>query len=86
MRRKLPSNAALMAFEAAARHGSFARAADELALTEGAISRQIGRLEAFLGVTLSSVLATACGSCPTVSATRPKCANYSTGSTGTASI
>lgn len=41
-----------MAFEAAARHGSFARAADELALTEGAISRQIGRLEAFLGVVL----------------------------------
>jgi DNA-binding transcriptional LysR family regulator len=52
MRRKIPSNAALMAFEASARHGSFARAADELALTEGAISRQIARLEAFLGVTL----------------------------------
>ena len=52
MRRKIPSNSALMAFEASARHGSFARAAEELALTEGAISRQIGRLEAFLGVTL----------------------------------
>lgn len=52
MRRKIPSHAALMAFEAAARHGSFARAADELSLTEGAVSRQIGRLEAFLGVTL----------------------------------
>lgn len=52
MRRKIPSHSALMAFEAAARHGSFARAADELALTEGAISRQIARLEAFLGVTL----------------------------------
>ncbi len=52
MRRKIPSNSALMAFEAAARHGSFARAAEELALTEGAVSRQIGRLEAFLGVTL----------------------------------
>ncbi|HEX7814990.1 LysR substrate-binding domain-containing protein [Dyella sp.] len=52
MRRKIPSNSALMAFEAAARHGSFARAADELSLTEGAISRQIGRLEGFLGVTL----------------------------------
>lgn len=51
-RRRIPSNSALMAFEAAARHGSFARAADELALTEGAISRQIGRLEAFLGVAL----------------------------------
>lgn len=52
MRRKIPSNSALLAFEAAARHGSFARAAEELALTEGAISRQIGRLEAFLGVAL----------------------------------
>lgn len=52
MRRKIPSSAALMAFEAAARHGSFARAADELSLTEGAISRQMGRLESFLGVTL----------------------------------
>ena len=52
MRRKIPSNSALLAFEAAARHGSFARAAEELALTEGAISRQIGRLEAFLNVAL----------------------------------
>ena len=52
MRRKVPSNTALLAFEAAARHGSFARAADELSLTEGAISRQIGRLEQFLGVAL----------------------------------
>ncbi|NIE62768.1 LysR substrate-binding domain-containing protein [Burkholderia sp. Ax-1719] len=52
MRRKIPSNTALLAFEAAARHGSFARAAEELALTEGAISRQIARLEAFLGVAL----------------------------------
>ena len=51
-RRRLPSSAALLAFEAAARHGSFARAADELSLTEGAISRQIGRLESFLGITL----------------------------------
>lgn len=52
MRRKIPSISALMAFEAAARHGSFARAADELALTEGAISRQIARLEDFLGAAL----------------------------------
>lgn len=52
MRRKIPSNRSLIAFEAAARHGSFARAASELSLTEGAISRQIARLEAFLGVTL----------------------------------
>jgi DNA-binding transcriptional LysR family regulator len=52
MPRKIPSNSALQAFEAAARHGSFARAAEELARTEGAVSRQIGRLEAFLGVIL----------------------------------
>lgn len=52
MRRKIPSNTSLIAFEAAARHGSFARAAEELSLTEGAISRQIGRLETFLNVTL----------------------------------
>jgi hypothetical protein len=36
MRRKLPSNAALTAFEIAVRHGSFARAASELAVTGGA--------------------------------------------------
>lgn len=52
MRRKVPSSSSLVAFEAAARHGSFARAAGELSLTEGAISRQISRLEAFLGATL----------------------------------
>ncbi|OIX90477.1 LysR substrate-binding domain-containing protein [Pantoea sp. Ae16] len=48
MRRKIPSSASLQAFEAAARHGSFSRAAEELSLTEGAISRQIARLEALL--------------------------------------
>jgi hypothetical protein len=48
MRRKIPSSASLQAFEAAARHGNFARAAAELSLTEGAISRQIARLEALL--------------------------------------
>jgi DNA-binding transcriptional LysR family regulator len=52
MRRKIPSSSALQAFEAAARHGSFARAAEELVRTEGAVSRQIARLEAFLGVVL----------------------------------
>ncbi|WP_034302630.1 LysR substrate-binding domain-containing protein [Herbaspirillum sp. RV1423] len=52
MRRKVPSNSALLAFEAAARHSSFARAAEELSLTEGAVSRQISRLEVFLGVAL----------------------------------
>jgi len=49
MRRKIPSTSGLIAFEVAARHGSFAKAASELALTESAISRQISRLEEFLG-------------------------------------
>lgn len=52
MRKKIPSSAALQAFEAAARHNNFARAAEELLLTEGAISRQIARLEAFLNCRL----------------------------------
>jgi DNA-binding transcriptional LysR family regulator len=52
MRRKIPSSTALLAFETAARHGSFSRAAEELALTEGAVSRQIARLEDALGVVL----------------------------------
>ena len=52
MRKKIPSTAALLAFEAAARHQSFTRAADELALTQSAICRQIAGLENFLGVAL----------------------------------
>lgn len=43
---------ALMAFDAAARHESITRAADELALTESAVSRQISQLEDQLGVQL----------------------------------
>ncbi|RWE04426.1 MAG: LysR family transcriptional regulator, partial [Mesorhizobium sp.] len=41
MTRKLPPLNALPAFEAAARHLNFSRAADELNLTHGAISRAI---------------------------------------------
>ncbi len=52
MRRKIPGTAALVAFEAAARHQSFTRAAEELALTQSAICRQIGGLEEFLGLEL----------------------------------
>ena len=48
----LPSVAALVAFESAARHGSFTRAAAELHLTQGAISRQIRQLESQLGTAL----------------------------------
>ncbi|WP_234484696.1 LysR substrate-binding domain-containing protein [Noviherbaspirillum pedocola] len=52
MRRKIPSTGALITFEAAARYQSFSRAAEELSLTEGAISRQIGVLEEYLGLQL----------------------------------
>ncbi len=52
MRRKIPSTLALSAFEAAARHQSFTKAADELAVTQSAVCRQIGALEEFLGVKL----------------------------------
>ena len=52
MRRKIPSLQALACFDAAARHQSYTQAAQELALTQSAISRQIGALEAFLGLTL----------------------------------
>ncbi|TWC10775.1 MULTISPECIES: LysR family transcriptional regulator [unclassified Pseudomonas] len=52
MRRKIPSTAALVSFEAAARHESFTKAAQELSLTQGAICRQIASLEDFLSVEL----------------------------------
>lgn len=52
MRRKIPSLQALSCFDAAARHGSFTRAAQELALTQGAVSRQVAMLEEFLGLAL----------------------------------
>jgi LysR family glycine cleavage system transcriptional activator len=52
MRRNIPSLQALACFDAAARHESYTRAAQELALTQGAVSRQIGALEAFVGVVL----------------------------------
>lgn len=51
-RRRLPPLNPLRSFEAAARLGSFVRAADELAVTPGAISRSIRSLEAHLGFPL----------------------------------
>ncbi|MBW8618788.1 MAG: LysR family transcriptional regulator, partial [Hyphomicrobiales bacterium] len=48
----LPSLSALQAFEASARHVSFTRAAEELNLSQGAISRQVATLEEMLGVPL----------------------------------
>lgn len=52
MTRRLPAFAALRAFEAAAQEFSFRRAAEKLSLTESAVSHQIKRLEADLGVQL----------------------------------
>jgi DNA-binding transcriptional LysR family regulator len=52
VRRRIPSIEALIAFEAAARHQSFTRSADELALTQSAVGRQIAGLEEYLGVPL----------------------------------
>ncbi|SEB05978.1 transcriptional regulator GcvA [Variovorax sp. YR216] len=50
--RKLPPLNALKAFEAAARHVSFTKAAEELHVTHGAVSRQVSLLEDWLGATL----------------------------------
>ncbi len=50
-RKNLPV-AALRAFEAAARHGQLTAAAEELAVTHGAISRHVSHLEAFIGTQL----------------------------------
>jgi LysR family transcriptional regulator, glycine cleavage system transcriptional activator len=50
--RRLPPLNALKAFEAAARHESFTRAADELCVTQGAVSHQVKALEAELGIKL----------------------------------
>ena len=49
---RLPPLNALRAFEAAARHGGFIGAADELFVTRGAISRHVKLLEEHLGVAL----------------------------------
>jgi LysR family glycine cleavage system transcriptional activator len=51
-RRYLPSIASLMALESVERLGTASAAAAELALTQGAISRQLQVMEAQLGVTL----------------------------------
>ena len=52
MLRRLPPLNALKAFEAAARHESFTRAAEELFVTQGAVSHQVKALESELGVKL----------------------------------
>ncbi|MGO4573191.1 LysR substrate-binding domain-containing protein [Microvirga sp. 2TAF3] len=51
-KRRLPSLNALVAFEAAARLGRMTLAADELAVTHGAVSRHVRHLEDVLGIRL----------------------------------
>ena len=57
--RHLPSLSALRSFEATARHASMTKAAEELGVTQGAISRAVQALEADLG-------------CPLLRRSRPK--------------
>ncbi len=52
MPRRLPPLNALKTFEAAARHASFTQAAEELCVTQGAVSHQVKALEAELGLKL----------------------------------
>ncbi|MEM1382769.1 MAG: LysR family transcriptional regulator [Pseudomonadota bacterium] len=52
MNRRLPPLPALRAFEAAARHVSFRRAAEEIHVTPSAVSHQVKALEVHLGTAL----------------------------------
>ena len=52
MPRRLPPLNAIRAFEAAARHLSFTKAAQELFVTQAAISHQVKALEQTLGIQL----------------------------------
>src|ERR1700744_5629648 len=52
MARNLPPLNAIRAFDAAARHESFTRAAKELFVTQGAVSHQVKSLELDLGIKL----------------------------------
>ncbi|SMF54058.1 transcriptional regulator [Tistlia consotensis] len=52
LRRLIGSTNALLAFEAAARHGSFTRAAEELNVSQPAVSAAVRQLEAALGTAL----------------------------------
>src|SRR5258708_32010432 len=50
LRKKLPSANALFVFEAAARCGNFTRAAQELYVSQPAVSRMLARMEDHIGV------------------------------------
>lgn len=49
---RIPAFNGLVAFEAVARHGSFSKAADELSITQSAVSHRISQLETSIGVSL----------------------------------
>ena len=49
---RLPSLNALRCFEAAARSGSFSKAAEELNVTQSAVSHQVRQLEQWFGLSL----------------------------------
>jgi len=69
---RLPPLPALRAFEAAARHLSFKKAAEELHVTPAAISQQIKALESYLGVSLFRRLTRALEVTPSGLAMLPK--------------
>ncbi|MDH5263709.1 MAG: transcriptional regulator GcvA [Betaproteobacteria bacterium] len=69
---RLPPLNALRAFEAAARHRSFKRAAEELFVTPAAISQQVKSLEEYLGVDLFRRLTRAIELTPAAEAMLPK--------------
>lgn len=52
MKRNIPSIQSLICFESAAKHSSYTHAAQELFMTQGAVSRQVQQLEYLLGVDL----------------------------------
>ncbi|SUG34257.1 regulatory protein for glycine cleavage pathway [Salmonella enterica subsp. arizonae] len=52
MRGKIPKTELLVTFEVVARHESYTRAAEELALTQSAVFRQVNALEEFLHTSL----------------------------------
>ena len=52
MRRKLPPMNALLAFESAARHRNFTRAAEELSVAQPAITRHVANIENWIGAPL----------------------------------
>ena len=72
LRAKLPPANSLVVFEAAARHLNFTRAAQELSVTQAAVSRQIQILEDHLGTALFQRIPRALKLTPRTAATLPK--------------